>query len=117
MKLYPHVPIQLNNKYNIKLNEVAVENKWNPRTLPEVLVKSPAPFYQDRNSKNHQMKPNQVPGTRYLEPGARYLVPGTRYLLSRNPNTVNEHVFTNSVHEHHPNKVYVQLQATSHFLN
>ena len=30
MKLYPHVPIQINNKCNIKLNEVAVENKWNP---------------------------------------------------------------------------------------
>ena len=30
MKLYPHVPIQINNKYNIKLNEVAAENKWNP---------------------------------------------------------------------------------------
>ena len=30
MKLYPHVPIQINNKYNIKLNEVADENKWNP---------------------------------------------------------------------------------------
>ena len=27
--------MQINNKYNIKLNEVAVENKWNPDEIKE----------------------------------------------------------------------------------
>ena len=82
MKLYPHVPIQINNKYNIKLNEVAVENKWNPDE-----IKGRGNKNELRKSKLLRLFSKTIMGrtiTRYQVPGNgnRCQVSDTRYLIS-----------------------------------
>ena len=78
MKLYPHVPIQINNKYNIKLNEVAVENKWNPdEKNKNELRKSNLFRLFSKTNMGRTITRYQVPGN-----GNRCQVSDTRYLIS-----------------------------------
>ena len=81
MKLYPHVPIQINNKYNIKLNEVAVENKWNPDEMKKKnkneLRESKLLRLFSKTNMGRTITRYQVPGN-----GNRCQVSDTRYLIS-----------------------------------
>ena len=82
MKLYPHVPIQINNKYNIKLNEFAVENKWNPDEIKGAgnkneLRKSKLLRLFSKTNMGRTITRYQVPET-----GNRCQVSDTRYLIS-----------------------------------
>ena len=80
MKLYPHVPIQINNKCNIKLNEVAVENKWNPKMRKknknELRESKLLRLFSKRNM-GRTITRYQVPGN-----GNRCQVSDIRYLIS-----------------------------------